>query len=385
MKRQLNNLAIKIKELKSRLKISRTTERIILFVIVIKGLVLAFGLQSYLLFSNQKLPSSYWILGIWNRWDAQSYVSIAYNGYTSVGERRFNIAFFPFYPLLISILNFVSGDAVLSGIIISGVASIILAILFHKLVKLDHSEKIAMSSVWFLFIFPTSYFLHIPYTESVFLALVVGSFYCVRQQKWLLAGILGCLACATRINGLILCLALPFEIWLFWRENKKLEKKWLWIGLIPLGFGAYLLLNYAVMGNPLAFLEIQREHWGKFLTYPWTAIWNKVGQVLGQPNPTPKMEGMFELVFVAIGLFATIAGWRYLRNSYRVWMIASWLLFVSTSFILSVPRYTLTMFPLFILIALVAKNRIRYAIITTCSILYLGMFIISFVQSRWAF
>lgn len=383
--KKIKNLIFKAKESLDKLKLNQNTKRIIFLILIIKAVILVFGLHSYLLFSNQELKESYQILGIWHHWDAKSYISIAYNGYASVGERRFDIAFFPFYPFLVSVLTFVTGDAVLSGVIISGVASVLFAVLLHKLVSLDYPEKIAMSAVWFLFIFPTSYFLHIPYTESVFLMLVVGSFYCVRRQKWLLAGLLGCLACATRVNGLILCLALPFEIWLLWKENKKFDVKWFWLGLIPIGFVAYLILNYAVMGNPLAFLEIQKEHWQKYLTFPWVGIWEKIKGVYYQPKPTPKMEGFVELIFVALGLFASIAGWRYLRNSYRVWMIASLLLFVSTSFVLSVPRYTLTMFPLFILIALYAKTRIRYAAITTCSIIYLAMFIISFVQGRWAF
>lgn len=365
--------------------INRMTKQIILIVLAIKGLLLILGLQSYLFFSGKTLTSSYWILGIWNRWDAQYYTSLAYQGYTSVGERSVYIAFFPFYPFLIATLNYITDDAVLSGVIISGIASVVLGVVFYKLVNLDFSSKTAMSAVWFLFIFPTSYFLHIPYTESLFLALAVGSFYCVRQEKWFLAGLLGCLACATRINGLILCLALPFEIYAIWRETKKFDKKWLWLGLMPLGFISYLLLNYAVMGNPLAFLDIQRAHWQKFLTYPWTAISGKINQVINQSEPTPKMEGIFELVFVAIGFFSIIIGWRKLRDSYKVWMIASWLLFVSTSFILSVPRYTLTMFPLFILIALAAKRRIPFALITVLSILNLAMFTIAFVQGRWAF
>jgi Gpi18-like mannosyltransferase len=74
-----------------------------------------------------------------------------------------------------------------------------------------------------LFIFPTAFFLHIPYTESTFLALTVGCFLAARKRKWLLAGILGGLACLTRINGLILCFAILFEVWNERRETGKLN------------------------------------------------------------------------------------------------------------------------------------------------------------------
>jgi len=196
---------------------------------------------------------------------------------------------------------------------------------------------------------------------------------------------LGFFACATRINGLILCLALPFELLADFKENRKTDKKWLWLGLIPCGFAAYLLLNYVVTGNFLAFLAIQKNNFQKYMAFPWKAIREKMKYVYLHPQATGLSEGLFELIFTGIALLAIVLGWRYLRNSYRVWMIASWLLFVSTSWLLSVPRYVLTMFPLFILMAIAARNSLLNVLMTTFSILYLAMFIISFVQNRWAF
>ncbi len=378
-------LRTKTKEFLQKFKISRINRRIISIVLGTKFVILLFGVQSFLLFSNQKLTAFHQVLGIWNHWDAKNYINIANHGYGASGENSFTLVFFPFYPFLISAFNFLTNDAVLSAFIISGIASVFLGFLFYKLVKLDYSEKTAMSSVWFLFIFPTSYFLHIPYTESLFLALIIGSFYFCRKRLWFLAGLLGFFACATRINGLILCLALPFELLADFKENRKTDKKWLWLGLIPCGFAAYLLLNYVVTGNFLAFLAIQKNNFQKYMAFPWKAIREKMKYVYLHPQATGLSEGLFELIFTGIALLAIVLGWRYLRNSYRVWMIASWLLFVSTSWLLSVPRYVLTMFPLFILMAIAARNSLLNVLMTTFSILYLAMFIISFVQNRWAF
>ncbi len=366
-------------------KLNLNVRRIIALVLLIKFLIFVFGLCSYQLLNDKSLTSSYWIFGVWNRWDAEHYLSIAQFGYTAVGERRFDIAFFPLYPALISVFIFLTGNEVLSGFLVSGIASVALGVLFYYLVKLDYDEDTAMSSVWLLFIFPTSYFLHIPYTESLFLALIVGSFLFARKGNWLLAGILGFLACATRINGLVLCLALPFEILIVWRATRRFDWRWLWLGLIPLGFVAYLLLNYFVTGNAFAFLGVQREHWGKYLDFPWKSIWKQILYVRIQQNPISQMFGLMELLFIGIGFLSIVIGWRYLRGSYRVWLVANWLLFVSTSWLLSVPRYTLTMFPIFILFALVSKNWLAKTFITAWSILFLALFIISFVQGRWGF
>ena len=75
-----------------------------------------------------------------------------------------------------------------------------------------------------------------------------------------------------------------------------------------------------------------------------------------------------------------------MRGSYRVWMVANWLIFVSTSFILSVPRYTLLLFPLFILMSLAAtKNWAARVAFVTCSVMLLALFSIQFSRGWWAF
>ena len=359
--------------------------KIIGFVLIIKFLIFAFGFIAQQVFSDKLIDDPYWLFGIWNRWDAGHYLDIANEGYTNEIDRRFDIAFFPLYPLLIRILMIVTNNDVFSAFFVSAVATIAVGILFYKLVKLDFSEETAFSSVRFLFIFPTVYFLHIAYTESLFLALIIGSFLAARKEKWLFAGILGFLACTTRINGLILFLALPIEMFLQWRENGKFKIQWFWICLIPLGFIVYLGINFYVTGDALTFLQVQRENFQRSLNYPWIGGWKLVQTIRFQTNANSVMMALQELIFIALGFFSIIAAWKYLRKSYVVWIAANWLLFISQTWILSVPRYTLTLFPMFILFAIAAKNRLAYSFITTWSILFLALFIISFVQERWAF
>lgn len=210
-------------------------------------------------------------------------------------------------------------DYLISAFIVSGLASIALGLIFKEIVRLDFSEKTAQLAVLFLFIFPTSYFLHIPYTESLFLALTIGCFFAARKRFWLIAGILGALACLTRINGLILIPALAFEIWEEYRETHRFNRKWLFLILIPFGFGAYLALNYFVAGNPTMFMIHQREHWYRYFRVPWEGIWETYKRIYNPKPMDAQIYGVQELLFVVIGLFATITGWKYLRNSYRVW------------------------------------------------------------------
>ncbi len=62
--------------------------------------------------------------------------------------------------------------------------------------------------------------------------------------------------------------------------------------------------------------------------------------------------GAQELFFVALGFICTIISWIKLRPVYAMWMTGSWILSASVNFFRSMPRYTLTMFPMFILFAL---------------------------------
>lgn len=195
--------------------------RVVATVLITKFLVLLFGSQAYQIVKDDS-PDS--IFGIWRRWDAAHYLRIAETGYTAAGEDRFLIVFFPLYPFVVSIASFVTRDYLIAGFLVTAVASVAGGLVFRQLVKLDHPEKTAQLAVLFLFIFPTSYFLHIPYTESLFLALVIGCFLAARKKMWFAAAIIGSLACMTRINGLILVPALAFEVWDEYRQTRKINR-----------------------------------------------------------------------------------------------------------------------------------------------------------------
>ncbi len=112
-------------------------------------------------------------------------------------------------------------------------------------------------------------------------------------------------------------------------------------------------MNYYVTGDAFAFSKIMEAHWYKKLTPPWVGI-HDLWQRSSFANFT---EGFHELVFVALGFVATVWCWVRLRPSYAVWMTFNWLLITSTAFVVSVPRYTLTFFPIFILFAQLAVKR----------------------------
>lgn len=356
-------------------------------VLAIKLFIFGFGALAYQAFANQRLTSARGVLEIWNRWDAPHYLDLATYGYhaVNVGEIRLFLVFYPLFPWLTRMVGALFGDMLLGAFIVSTIASIATALLLERLVALDEPPAIARQAVWFLLIFPTSYFLHIGYTESVFMAVMLGCFLAARKQHWALAGVLGGLASLARVNGLVLIPALLVEAWWQWRTTRRWNRQWLAIGGVALGFGGYLLLNYSVTGDPLAFLQIQREHWYKSLAWPWYGIAETVRSIGWRTPAEAHMLGVQELIYIVLGLVCTIFTCATLRPAYGVWMAGNWLLLTSTSFIMSTPRYVLIMFPIFILFARAARHERRRMALTIWSLMFMGLFISLFVQGLWAF
>jgi len=354
-------------------------------ILAVKGLIFVFGVQSYLTLANKPIATWHGWLDIWNRWDSLRHLRIAQIGYSGIGSDKADIFGFPLFPWLVRLFAFIFQDYLLSSFIVSGLASIAAGLLLYKLVLADFPDSVARRSVWFMLIFPTSYFLHINYNESLFLALAIGSFLAARREWWSVAAILGALLCLTRFNGLVIIPALLVEMFLQYRATRRWQWQWLWIIAVPFGFVVYLLLNKYVTGDALTFLTVGRENFQKTLSVPWYGI-RDVYYAMWNPEPAQaQMIGVQELVFIILGAVCTVACGFLLRASYTVWMAGSWLLFTSTSFILGVPRYTLIMFPIFILFAKLAERFFWNSVIVLWSLLFLALFVSEFVQGHWAF
>ena len=393
-------MPVSIKDRGSRL-LTRVDLQIISVTLLAKVAVLAFGIVVVTLLGSTFAPDTDGVAGDapplltpWTRWDAPHYLDLAVFGYraTDAGDLvgadgyrsndpgalpRF-IVFFPLFPWLVSGATVLVHDPSTAAFIVSGIALLCVGPLLYRLVAVEQGPLVARRSVWFMLLFPTAYFLYIGYPESLFLALVLGSFLAARSDRWWLAGLLGCLATAARINGLILIPALAVEALLQWRETPGFRPRWLAIGLVPLGFVVYLGLNLAVYGDAVAFLQIQRGEWGKVLSPPWVGI----GALLHSGLPRAWIP---ELAFVLLGVVGTIVSAFRFRPSWTVWMAGNLLLATSTSVVLSVPRYSIVLFPLFVWFALMAKSRPAAIAIGGLSALGLVIFAGRFALGAWAF
>jgi Gpi18-like mannosyltransferase len=324
------------------------------------------------------------------KWDSPHYMYIAQNGYTNQGDAANFIVFFPLYPFLVRLITFDFAYINLSGLIISNISSLIAVIYLFKLAKLDYSDSVAKKAVLFLSVFPTAYFLSAVFTESLFLALTIASLYYARNAKWAYTGVLGLLASLTRIAGLLLLPVLIVE-YLHQKEwkIKATDPKLIWTSLPAIGFLIYLLINYQVTGNFFTFIEIERTHWSETLN-PINGLLGAVGWSTNGAFPDNIIIGYAQIIFAALGLTMVIAGFiaaykHKLRPSYAVYTLLIWMLAVATSFWISIPRYVLSMFPMFMLFALLSRKKAVTIMLTVVSFAALAFFTWLFATGEWAF
>src|SRR2546421_8636258 len=365
--------------------IRRLDWKLIGMILAVKALFYWYGTQAFQVLTNSSIGSFKNWLGLWNRWDAFNYVTLAENGYQATGEARFLIVFYPLFPWLTRIAALIFRNYVVSALIVVAIASIAAGLLLKQLVKLDYGDEVGDRAVWFLFIFPGSVALHTPFTESVLVALAIGAFLAARKERWPVAGLLGALACLSRINGLVLIPALAVEAGHQYWIMRKWRWQWLWIGLVGVGVLGYLFLNYRVHGNPFMFMTYRREHWFQIMDWPWIGVREKFLMAWHGTGEGGVITGTQDLLFLILGFAATIWSFIKLRPSYAVWMIGNWLLFTSTTFIIGVARFTVIMFPLFILFSLIASRRSWHRISTVWSLFFLAFFTGLYVEGHWVF
>ena len=367
--------------------------RLVGLTVLLKVAVFAVGALAYLVLTGPlQVP-----FGIWNRWDAPHYLDIADWGYMAIDpgvsptfSQRYDldlfIVFYPLFPWLVAGASLVIPSTHTAGLVVAGAASLVVAPLLFRLVRREFGAAVGMRAAWFLLIFPTAYFLHLAYTEALFLALVLGSFLAAGDRRWWLAGLLGGLAALTRVNGLVLIGVLLVEAWLEWRGERRLNLGWLWIGLVPVGFGIYLAVNQLVYGDPLAFVVILDDHWFKHPAPPWAGI-RQVWEWATNFDDLNRAvwNGWAELIFIVLGAIASIWSLIRFRAPWTVWMVGNWLLFTSTSFVLSVPRYSLTLFPAFVALALFSPRKWQLVVISLISGGLMVALTARFAIGQWAF
>ncbi|MEO6990766.1 MAG: mannosyltransferase family protein [Candidatus Baltobacteraceae bacterium] len=326
------------------------------------------------------------LLAVWGRWDAVHYLEIAARGYYGT-----DMAFFPLYPGLIHALGRVVGNDLVAGLAISNAAFFFGLLYFYKLVEHQWGRSVALRAIFYVSIFPAAVFFSAVYTESLFFALTVASFYYIREHRWVTAGLLGGLAALTRVEGVLLFA--PYVVEMVAADGvvevrNLLDVPWrfarqvIGAALIPLGLVAYMAMLWVLRGDPLYFSHVQ-EHWDRHFAPPWVSLWRSISVLTHAADPTAIAGQSIELGFTLMMIGVLAFGWRRLRPSYVVYMVLSILVPLSTSSLMSTPRFALVLFPMFVVLALWGERSWVNSTIVAFSLPLLGLFTVLFANWYW--
>ena len=320
----------------------------------------------------------------WDQWDARHYLYLATHGYATAGDARNLIAFFPLYPALISVVAAVGLPARTAALLISNVAGVVAAVLLYEVARVDLPPKAAWRCAAFFTIFPTAYFLLVGYTEALFCALAFGAVLAARRRRWLPAGLLGGLAAAARLSGLALVPLLVIELITVRRSLRNLWQLIVPPLLVGLGFVTYLLTNLLVLRDPLAFLAVQREHWSHSLAAPWVGFADAVRGISWRV-PWEKLTVGGGEIAGGITAYATATlSWLRLRPADAAYATVLTVMVTFLPFWLSIPRYLLSMYPLFLLVGRIHRRWLYLAMVAV-SFVALVVFSLAFGRGYWAF
>lgn len=296
------------------------------------------------------------------RWDSTWFLQIANEGYADTTRA----AFFPLYPFLARATGLVFGSALVGGVLVSFVCGVVALAVLHRLTALELGPDAARAAVWLLACFPAAFFLSAVYSESLFLALSLGSVYAARTGRWGWAGALGGLAAMTRSAGVVLLVAL---VVLWWQQSERRPRDLLPLALVPAGLAAYCV-GLALAGlDPLAPFDAQKQ-WFRQFAGPFVGVWDgavaawdgarqllsgsRVPVYFEQAGGDPYVNAVhnLELFATLVAIVPMVVGaLRRLPPAYGLYALAALALPLSYPVgpqpLMSLPRFALVLFGLF--------------------------------------
>lgn len=173
-----------------------------------------FSIQLFLilLICPEKNWSQAW-LSLAAHWDSEWYEAIAQFGYINIdgplhtGLRNANVVFFPGYPYLARVLILVFGlNAKVALLLVSQTAALLFwCIFFHIIRQAKYYEQFFAAIL--VLCFPTSWFLFMGYSESVFILCCCLMLWFATEKRWVLSAISAVLMTATRLIGVPVLIA----------------------------------------------------------------------------------------------------------------------------------------------------------------------------------
>lgn len=324
----------------------------------------------------------------WYRWDTGWYVKIAALGY-DVNDH--SIGFQPLYPLVIKVTKTILGISYLSSaLLVSRISCLVAVFLLYKITKDQfNSSAIAKKTITLLLVFPSGFFLFAGYTEALYLALALSSWYLFNRGRWFWAGLLGGISSLARMQGIILIVPLlgkyVLDIYGLNKEDlnlgigafiqnqiKRIQTFFKTTSFIP-PFIAAIMPSLSVAGY-MIYLKIigmgsitnTYSNWGTRVLWPWEGLWEVVLRSL---TTKLSLNDYIDLTLFILLIIVIVMGFKLLPLPYSLYNLAMLALILMVGrqdgFLAGFMRYMLIIFPIFMILGKkLAKSWLYYSVVT---------------------
>jgi hypothetical protein len=329
------------------------------------------------------------------RWDSIHYLAIANEGYVGAADQApvdVRAGFFPLYPFIVRVLSGWGahpGAVLIAAYVVSITSFLVALYLLYRLVELELGDRaVARATLILLAASPFALYFVAPYTESLFLAIIVGAFYAARTGHWATAGVLGALSSACRVPGIAILAPLVFIYFygprgdrpplppvqglrmLLPRYRPRLDA--LWLALVPSGIVAFSAYLHFARGDAFMWLHNQAEGGatGNHAFFPLKGLkdgaeyaWQALTLLAAkQPDTTQlKFDDLVNFGALIVIIVALATMWKRLPMAYLVCALAFVVIPLSATTsaepLKSFARYATIAFPLFIWLAVVTERR----------------------------
>ena len=306
-------------------------------------------------------------------WDGGHFLGIAKFGYSE----NFQYAFFPLYPILINLVSKITGSFLAAGILISIVTTFLTVNLLYQLVSMEFSKEYAKKAVLAFLLFPTSFYLLTVYTESLFLLLAIATFFFARKNKIFIATITAALASGTRLAGLAVVLGLFIYVY----QRGGLNRKNWFVIFASLGFILYSFYLYQHTGDPFYFVQAE-SNWQREMVVPGLAFVESFKKLTIPGFIAQNFNIFLDFVFAVFGIGIIWKIFRKLSIDYAIFALVSFMLPLFSPTLAALPRYMLTIFPIFLVLSFY-KNKYLVFAYQIFATLFLAGFAILFISGYW--
>lgn len=317
-------------------------------------------------------------IDMWYRWDSIHYYFLAKKGYKVYGsESSGHFGFFPMLPLILKILSFVTGEYFITGMLLSNFSLYFALIIFYKLIEEYFNTQIAQRVILIVLLFPSTLYLSVLYTESLFLLLLLSGIYAMKKERLWLAGICGGLLSATRTVGIFFFILVSIFYIKYYRKNFK-NLSWMWLLLCPLGLTLFTFYLKNLTGNSLSFMTAQEEFGRDISLFSVQKIINVLSQFSNF-----SLQNFINILFFILAIVSLIWCWFKWEKSFCIFSLFALFAPIMTGTLLAVNRYLLVIFPVYVFLATLGENpHLEKAIIIGSSILA-SLWVVLFVNWYW--